>query len=318
MSAVLHAPSPATPRIALIGAGRVGRALLERIDGVAYLATSRRAHRDGATRDGRVAPGVLFAETNAALADSALPLVVDATASDEVASLHAAWLARGIHVVTANKAGVGASFDRWFAIERARTQSGAHYGDAATVGAGLPVLRTLRRLRAGGERLHALAGQLSGSLAWICDRPADEPLATRVQAAQRAGLTEPDPAEDLSGQDVARKLLVLARAAGHALEPADVRVTPVTADAFAEALREARASDRVVRYVARIDGVGGCSAGLETLARDDALAGASGSDLRIAIHCDRYRVQPLVLQGAGAGPAVTAAALLDDVRAAMV
>ena len=300
MSAVLHAPSPATPRIALIGAGRVGRALLERIDGVAYLATSRRAHRDGATRDGRVAPGVLFAETNAALADSALPLVVDATASDEVASLHAAWLARGIHVVTANKAGVGASFDRWFAIERARTQSGARYGDAATVGAGLPVLRTLRRLRAGGERLHALAGQLSGSLAWICDRPADEPLATRVQAAQRAGLTEPDPA------------------AGHALEPADVRVTPVTADAFAEALREARASDRVVRYVARIDGVGGCSAGLETLARDDALAGASGSDLRIAIHCDRYRVQPLVLQGAGAGPAVTAAALLDDVRAAMV
>lgn len=311
MSAVLPSPSFAKPRIALVGAGQVGRALLERIGDVAYLATSRRAQWDGTTRDGRVSPGVLFAETTAALADAALPLVVDATASDEVASLHTAWLARGIHVVTANKSGVGASLDRWLAIERARTQSGAHYGDSATVGAGLPVLRTLRRLRAGGERLHALAGQLSGSLAWICDRPADEPLATRVAAAQRAGLTEPDPAEDLSGQDVARKLLVLARAAGHALEPAEVRIAPVTEESFAEA----QAQGGVVRYVARIASDGRCSAGLESLAQEDALAGASGSDLRIAIHCDRYAVQPLVLQGAGAGPVVTAAALLDDINA---
>ena len=91
------------------------------------------------------------------------------------------------------------------------------------------MLRTLRRLRAGGERLHALAGQLSGSLAWICDRPADEPLATRVQAAQRAGLTEPDPVEDLSGQDVARKLLVLARTG-----KADDAITLLLVDADAK------------------------------------------------------------------------------------
>jgi homoserine dehydrogenase len=303
--------------VALIGAGLVGRALVERLHGteIRYLATSRRAHFGDATREGRVAPAALFAETVRALAGASQPVVVDATASDEVAALHADWLARGIHVVTANKAGNGASLARWRRIEAARSRSGASYGDSATVGAGLPVLRALRRLRAAGERLHSLAGSLSGSLAFIADRPDGEPLAARVRAAQQAGLTEPDPAQDLSGEDVARKLLLLARAAGHEVEAHDVRVEPVTTDGFDAVLRDARRQDRVVRHVARIDEDGRCTAALASLDPEHPLAGARGSDLRVAIHSDRYRERPLVLQGAGAGADVTAAALLDDLRA---
>jgi len=318
MSAVLRATGAQAPAIALVGAGQVGRALLDRLDAdagaIAYVATSRRAWRGDAAREGRVAPAALFAETIRALADAPLPVVVDATASDEVAALHADWLARGIHVVTANKAGSGASLVRWQRIVAAQRQSGASYGDSATVGAGLPVLRTLRRLRAGGERVHSLEGLLSGTLAWILDRPDDEPLSARVRAAQAAGLTEPDPAQDLSGADVARKLLVLARVAGHEVEPGDIGVEPIATGSFDERVSAARVQGRVLRYVARIDADGRCTAALEALLPAHPLAGARGSDLRIAITSDRYASQPIVLQGAGAGAAVTAAALLDDLR----
>jgi homoserine dehydrogenase len=316
VSAVRRA-SVEVPAVALVGAGLVGGAVLERLGAAAelrFLATSRRSFCGDATREGRIAPAALFGETVRALAGAAVPVVVDATASDEIAALHADWLARGIHVVTANKAGTGTSLARWRAIERARACSGATYGDSATVGAGLPILRALRRLRSAGERLHALAGLLSGSLAWIADRPDDEPLAARVRAAQQAGLTEPDPDRDLAGDDVARKLLVLARAAGHAVEAREVHVEPITPETFDTAVRDARRRGCVLRHVARIDEDGRCGAALEMLAPHDPLAATRGSDLRIAIRSDRYSERPLVVEGAGAGAATTAAALLDDLR----
>lgn len=263
-------------------------------------------------------------------------VVVDATASDAAAAQHAAWLAGGIHVVTANKLGNGAHLVRAQAIARAQRESGAHYGDSATVGAGLPLLRSLRELVAGGDRIHAVEGVLSGSLAWLFDRfDGMRPFSGFVREARTAGYTEPDPRIDLSGEDVRRKLLILARAAGLSLQADDIQVDSLVPASLAAASTEALDSQlsaldaplraryqqayrdgAKLRFVGRFEvDAQGChaSVGLHALPVTHPLCGGSGTDNRVAIHSCRYREQPLVIQGPGAGAEVTAAALLDDV-----
>lgn len=346
------ATRPARPRLALLGTGTVGRAFVARYqrlhDGGAMLprfellANSRGIkdcgrHLAGALGEALLLPhGAGKREFDASVL-MAGDIVVDATASDVVAAKHSTWLSRGLHVVTANKLGNGAALDRALAIAHARHESGACYGDSATVGAGLPLLHCIRALVAGGDRIDAIQGVLSGSLAWLFDRfDGMRPFSGFVREARAAGYTEPDPRIDLSGEDVRRKLLILARTAGVSLEAQHVGVESLLPALLAAAsigdldtqlslldaplrarYQQAYRDGARLRFVGRFDvGIDGecrASVGLDTLPATHPLCGGGGTDNRVAIRSCRYREQPLVIQGPGAGAEVTAAALLDDV-----
>jgi len=334
----------APKRIALLGVGTVGRALLARLDhqpdprlALCLAANSRqRLLASHGLAPGDVASALAAGDAHDGsgdLPDTLRPgdIVVDATASAALAAWHPRWLRRGLHVVSANKQGLGGPLLRQHEICSLATE-GRHYGDSATVGAGLPLLRTLRELRAGGDRIGAIVGVLSGTLAWLFDGyDGREPFSDRVRAAVAQGYAEPDPRVDLSGEDVRRKLLILARTAGYPLEELEVRVdsllTPALSAAAAQdvdaalaqldgplAERAARtaADGKVLRYVARFDAAG-ARIGLEALAADDPLAVGRGCDNRVAIWSTRYSARPLQIQGPGAGAGITAAALLDDI-----
>src|SRR5690606_10268003 len=141
--------------------------------------------------------------------------------------------------VTACRLGQGPSLQRWRDINAASQSAGSHYGDSATVGAGLPLLRSIRDLQAGGDRIHAIAGVLSGSLAWLFNHyDGLRPFSGFVREARDAGYTEPDPREDLSGEDVRRKILILARSAGVELDSDEVEVDSLVPPALASLARD--------------------------------------------------------------------------------
>lgn len=325
----------ANSRVAVDGAGLPSEALR------AANEASRRYGSDGsrdgvAVRDAATANAAAFGCWEPASLEAG-DIVVDATASDAVASRHAAWLACGIHVVTANKLGAGAALERADAIFAAQREGRTRYGDAATVGAGLPLLRSLRELTRGGDRIHSVEGVLSGSLAWLFDRyDGMRPFSGFVREARDAGYTEPDPRIDLSGEDVRRKLLILARASGLPLRAEQVDVSSLVPEPLARAsadqvdallptldaalrgrYQQAYRDGSKLRFVGRfaVDSSGGieASVGLRALPAAHPLCGGGGTDNRVAIRSCRYDAQPLVIQGPGAGAEVTAAALLDDV-----
>ena len=204
-----------------------------------------------------------------------------------------------------------------------------------TVGAGLPVLSTLRRLRDCGDRLLALEGVFSGTLSWLFNHyDGSRPFSQLVREARTLGYAEPDPRIDLGGNDVARKLLILARSAGHAIDAGDVVIESLVPEALREvdvdvfldrladfdAVLERRRADaarrgRVLRYLARVDESGGARVGLAEVESVHPAARLAGTDNLFALTTQRYRAQPLVIQGPGAGPEVTAQALLGDLLA---
>lgn len=352
--APLRGPGTRQARVALLGTGVVGSAVWARLASwsgtplgerlsLVHAANSRFAisNRDGIPADTREVlmrnpPHASSLDAvEGVLGGRGARIVIDATASEAVAERHAHWLAKGIHVVTACKLGQGTTLARWHAIQAARIAGGTEYGDSATVGAGLPLLRSLRALQAGGDRIHAIAGVLSGSMAWLFNQyDGLRSFSGFVRQACEAGYTEPDPRDDLSGEDVRRKLLILARASGYPLETDAVQVESLVPPELA-ALSPAALDDGLsqldgplreryaaayrngekLRFVARLQAGGLATVGLESLPADHPLVGGAGTDNRVAIWSDRYRDRPLVIQGPGAGADVTAAGLLDDALA---
>lgn len=354
MSVVRLAPvERRASRLALLGTGVVGSAFVARyqrlqegespLPDFVWLANSRAVLACAPSHSDSLGEALALANAAPARTDPLPPwaetealrdgdIVIDATASEAVADWHVEWLGRGVHVVTANKLGVGGGLGRAQAILRARGEAATRYGDSATVGAGLPLLSSLRALVAGGDRIHRVEGVLSGSLAWLFHHyDGTRPFSSFVRQARQAGYTEPDPRIDLSGEDVRRKLLILARAAGLPLQSEDVKADSLVPSGLAalplaalddalelldapleQRFQAAHRDGARLRFLGRFDS-SGASVGLQALPADHPLCGGGGTDNRVAIFSDRYPEQPLVIQGPGAGAEVTAAALLDDV-----
>jgi aspartokinase/homoserine dehydrogenase 1 len=257
-------------------------------------------------------------------------ILVDATAADTLPLLETA-LVRGCDLVLANKlplAGTQSVHDRLHDIARVRRRRILH---EATVGAGLPVIDTLHKLVDAGDRVLAIDGCPSGTLGFLFgELGKGRSFSSALHDAVAAGFTEPDPRTDLSGIDVARKALILARLLGFRGDLEDVAVESlvpkelgaVTTDAFLSRaseldaawdanVRAARTQGCVLRYRARVTRRS-ISIGLAHVAAGDPLSTLSGTDNQFAFTTSRYRTQPLVITGPGAGPAVTAAGVYND------
>ncbi|MEN9819220.1 MAG: hypothetical protein RLZ32_3100, partial [Gemmatimonadota bacterium] len=256
---------------------------------------------------------------------------VDNSASAEVAATYLTALQAGIHVVCSNKI---AAAGPWAEVQRCRDAArarGVRWLNEANVGAGLPVLDTLRNLVATGDRVLRIEAAVSGSLGYIFDRfDAEGDFVAAVRAAAERGFTEPDPRIDLSGMDVARKILILAREAGAPLEGPEVERTPflpeelfsggvadfwaglpAAAPALAAQRAAAHARGEKLRYVATF-AEGRCTVGLRSLPPGHPLGACAGTDNWIAFYTERYPERPLIVQGSGAGAEVTAAGVLGD------
>ena len=262
-------------------------------------------------------------------------LIVDCSASDAVAAMYPAWLAAGIHVVTPNKHAGSGDLARYRAIVAAARAGRSHFRYEATVGAGLPVVQTLRSLLDTGDRLHGIDGMLSGTLAWLFNRfDGSQPFSALVREARELGYTEPDPRDDLSGLDVARKLVILARESGRELSLDEVEVEnlvpaalrDVDRDTFLARLEEcdapmqarldaARAQGLQLRHLARLDADGTATVGVVALPASHACVHTRLTDNLVQLRSARYAENPLVVQGPGAGPQVTAAGVFGDVLA---
>ncbi len=259
-------------------------------------------------------------------------VIIDCSASEDVARRYAEFFERGIHVVTANKKAHSADFAYYQRMAEARRGSGAHYLYETTVGAGLPVVRTTRELRETGDEISSIEGIFSGTLAYLFNvYDGETPFSAVVRDARERGYTEPDPRDDLSGLDVARKLIILAREMGLSLELSDVKIESLvpaplqgaSAEAFLAHLPEhdaemkqrydaARARGKVLRHVGRVTAAGEAHVGVVELDADASLANTALTDNIVRYTTRRYSANPLIVQGPGAGPEVTAGGVFAD------
>lgn len=338
--------SAQTLSIGVIGPGNVGRTFLQQLEQVRgqlleqnnldlrirAIASSRRMGLFDATDNGQ---GELdrdcdLDEFTRHVHAEHLPhaVIVDCSASDAIADRYHDWLRAGIHVITANKHAGSGSLARYESLQKQPAQ----FCYEATVGAGLPIITTLRDLIDTGDKVLAIDGILSGTLAFLF-RSFDgtKPFAELVRDAMARGFTEPDPRDDLSGLDVARKLVIMARENGWRIGLEDIQLESLVPEplreldkaaflsrldklnvALGERLANAQQNGCVLRYVAHLEASGKATVGLREVPSDAALASILPTDNVVQFTTERYRDNPLVIRGPGAGPDVTAMGIFAD------
>ncbi len=257
---------------------------------------------------------------------------VDCTASDQIAELYQDLLSHNVNVVAANKIAASAPYHEYLSLKHTARNKGVKFLFETNVGAGLPIINTINSLINSGDRILQIEAVLSGTLNFICNTVSPHiPLSKAIEMAMAEGYSEPDPRIDLSGTDVVRKIVILAREAGYGIDQSEVvkkDFIPLSCfsgsvDDFFKSVRafdsefdlireEAHNKNLKLRYVATMN-EGTTSVGLKAIGSGHPFYNLEGSNNVILITTERYNEFPMIIKGYGAGAAVTAAGVFSDI-----
>ena len=260
-------------------------------------------------------------------------LIIDCTSNEDISSKYPLWLESGLHVITPNKKAFSGNLKTYKKIKDLSNATGNYCFYETTVAAGLPVISTVQSLIETGDIIHSIEGIFSGTLAYLFNvYDGTKPFSQIVSEAKSSGYTEPDPRDDLTGMDVARKLAIIGREAGRELEINTFSIENlvpeelmnVDPDQFLDLFKSydndmqqrflnAKKNSMVLRYTAKLNKDNEVSIGLSEYPRDHAFSNIQLTDNIIQIQSDRYSKNPMVIQGPGAGPGVTAAGIFADI-----